>query len=126
MSDISFNADAETMRILDGLKGEDRSAFINAALKDFATKGGVTHATASNVSQGPLAEVQAEVRRLLGANPGIEATLLSGEPQIIRFLKSDGSPLANLELGDCQAILKSLRPPITQAEVVEMLMLMSC
>ena len=124
MSDISFSADADSMSILAGLIDQDRNAYINAAIKEFATRGGVK--PSASTQAGPLAEITAEVRRLLGDNPGIEADLLPGEPQIVKFVKSDGSPLANLELDDCRAILKSLRPPITLAEVVEMLMLMSC
>lgn len=124
MSDITFRADLESIGILAGLKEEDRSAYINAAIKMFATEGGVK--AVAPTPTGPLAEITAEVRRLLGDSPGIEATLLPGEPQIVKFTKSDESPLANLELDDCRAILKSLRPPITLAEVVEMLMLMSC
>lgn len=81
--------------------------------------------TGLNAAPGDLgAELNAELERLLGPGSGVTAALASGNPQLVEFRKS-GQKIASLELSECQSILKSLRPPISLAEVVEMLTLMS-
>lgn len=71
------------------------------------------------------AQLNLELERLLGPNCGLSASLSSGDPHTVVFHKAGGEKIASLELAECQSILKSLRPPISFAEVVEMLTLMS-
>ncbi len=154
MSELNFRADAETLRILEKIGLEKKDDFINRAVHAYATAGGAFEYAAgkgvasggglsalnpagsysigaasdtagSNVAPGDLAaQLNAELERLLGPSSGVTAALASGNPQLVEFNKS-GQKIASLELSECQSILKSLRPPISLAEVVEMLTLMS-
>ncbi len=150
---LQFGADAETMRILEKIGLDKKDEFINRAVKAYATGGGafdyaagkgvssstsvsslsagLTAGFAGNISSGGLStpgdvgsQLNAELERLVGPNSGVSAALASGNPQMVEFSKG-GTKIASLELSECQSILKSLRPPISLAEVVEMLAMMS-
>lgn len=158
MSDLTFRADAETLRILERVGLEKKDDFINRAVQSYATTGGAFDYAAGKVkpsssmslssdlaagyvsagtsaagasagsaainSSDPVTQLNAEVERLLGAGSGVTASLAQGNPQMVEFFNR-GQKIANLELSECQSILKSLRPPISFAEVIEMLTLMS-
>lgn len=160
MSELTFLADMETLKILEKVGLDKKDDFINRAVKAYATGGGAfeyasggansgsalslsagltaglggTSASLSSLSPGgatggvvssdPVSQLNAELERLLGAGSGVAATLVAGNPQMVEFFQS-GSKIARLELSECQSILKSLRPPISLSEVVEMLTLMS-
>ncbi len=84
-----------------------------------------TVGASATAAPGDLAaQLNAELERLLGPGSGVVAALASGNPQLVEFHKA-GQKIASLELSECQSILKSLRPPISLAEVIEMLTLMS-
>ncbi len=169
MSELTFRADAETLRILEKIGLDKKDDFINRAVKAYATAGGAFEYaaakggsgspslsagltggfaaglaagsgnfaySASTVNAGSTAnsgsaasadigsQLNAELERLLGENSGVSATLSPGNAQMVEFYNR-GQKIASLELSECQSILKSLRPPISFAEVVEMLTLMS-
>jgi hypothetical protein len=162
VSELTFRADAETLKILEKVGLDKKDDFINRAVKAYATAGGAfeyasgggNSSAALSLSAGltaglggasaslsslsspaaPAADVtsaadpgsllNAELDRLLGASSGVTCSLVNGNPQMVEFFQS-GSKIANLELSECQSILKSLRPPISLVEVVEMLTLMS-
>ncbi len=117
MSELNFRADAETLRILEKIGLDKKDDFINRAVKAYATTGAAPGDVAS--------QLNAEIERLVGPNSGVSASLAPGNPQLVEFYNAGGGKIASLELSECQAILKSLRPPISLAEVVEMLTLMS-
>jgi hypothetical protein len=88
---------------------------------------GASAATGASATAAPGdlgAQLNGELERLLGPGSGVTAALAPGNPQLVEFHKA-GQKIASLELSECQSILKSLRPPISLAEVVEMLTLMS-
>lgn len=160
MSELTFRADAETLKILEKIGLDKKDDFINRAVKAYATgggafeyaSGGANSASALSLSAGltaglggasaslsslgasgaaavtsgsdPGSQLNAELDRLLGAASGVTCSLVNGNPQMVEFFQG-GSKIASLELSECQSILKSLRPPISLAEVVEMLTLMS-
>ena len=111
--------------------GASLSAGLAAGLPGGTTGGSLPSSSAqtsafASSSPGDLgSQLNAELERLLGANCGVSASLSSGNPQMVEFHKAGGEKIASLELSECQSILKSLRPPISFAEVVEMLTLMS-
>jgi len=165
VSELTFRADAETLKVLEKIGLEKKDDFINRAVKDYATGGGAfeyaagrgntsaasglslaaeltaglvggsssgassgagsAHAASpSGQSTGPASQFNAELERLLGPGCSVTAGLAAGNPQLVEFFQG-GSKIASLELSEGQSILKSLRPPISLAEVVEMLTLMS-
>lgn len=159
MSEMTFRADAETLRILEKIGLDKKDDFINRAVKAYATSGGAfeyaagkggsgqTHSAGlaggtvagtlrTDTGSGNIAlagaivdgdhgsQLNAELERLLGQNSGVTASLSPGNAQLVEFYNR-GQKIASLELSECQSILKSLRPPISFAEVVEMLTLMS-
>ncbi|MBX9952725.1 MAG: hypothetical protein K2Y39_26355 [Candidatus Obscuribacterales bacterium] len=162
MSELTFRADAETLKILEKVGLGKKDDFINRAVQAYATGGGafdyasgsansasalslsdgltaglggssaslssltssVSPTAAVNVGSDPASQLNAELDRLLGPAGGVTCTLVGGNPQMVEFFQG-GSKIASLELSECQSILKSLRPPISLAEVVEMLTLMS-
>jgi len=162
VSELTFRADAESLKILEKVGPERRDDFINRAVKAYATGGGAfdyasggantnsalslsaglaaglggASASLSSLSSSgaqagtvaapgdPGSQLSAELERLLGAGSGVTCRLAEGDAQMVEFFQS-GSKIATLELSECQSILKSLRPPISLAEVVEMLTLMS-
>ena len=89
-----------------------------------STSAGGAAGGASGVSGDIGSQLNQELERLAGPNSGVSASLASGNPHLVEFHK-DGAKIASLELSECQSILKSLRPPISLAEVIEMLTLMS-
>jgi hypothetical protein len=132
VSELNFRADAETLRILEKIGLDQKDDFINRAVKAYATSGGAFEYAAGKGSSSVIAasgdvgsQLNAELERLLGSNSGVRAVLAPGNPQLVEFYKAGGGKIASLELSECQSILKSLRPPISLAEVVEMLTLMS-
>jgi hypothetical protein len=153
VSELNFRADAETLRILEKIDLDKKDDFINRAVKAYAAPGGAFESAAgkgvasaasglssaapamtlssgltSGLGGGPgdvASQLNAEIERLVGPNSGVSASLATGNPQLVEFHKAGGGKIASLELSECQAILKSLRPPISLAEVVEMLTLMS-
>ncbi|MCC7529056.1 MAG: hypothetical protein IT342_11065 [Candidatus Melainabacteria bacterium] len=154
MSELNFSADAETLRILEKIGLDRKDDFINRAVQAYATLGGAFQgaagrgvaSAASNLSSAALSmtlpseltasvcgaspgdvasQLNAEVERLVGPNSGVCASLAPGNPQLVEFYSAGRGKIASLELSECQSILKSLRPPISLAEVVEMLTLMS-
>lgn len=165
MSELTFRADAETLKVLEKIGLEKKDDFINRAVKAYATGGGAfeyaagkgstsaasglslaaeltaglvggsssggsggagsAHAVSSaGQNTDPVFQFNAELERLLGPGCGVTAGLAAGSPQLVEFFQG-GSKIASLELSEGQSILKSLRPPISLAEVVEMLTLMS-
>lgn len=165
MSELTFRADAETMKILERIGLEKKDDFINRAVKAYATSGGAfeyaagkgsisaasglslaaeltaglvggsssggpagagaSHtASVSAQSTDPASQFKNELERLLGPGCSVTAGLAPGNPQLVEFFQG-GSKIASLELSEGQSILKSLRPPISLSEVVEMLTLMS-
>ena len=90
-----------------------------------SSTGGAGSVAAGGASGDVGSQLNAEIERLVGPNSGVSASLAPGNPQLVEFHKAGGGKIASLELSECQSILKSLRPPISLAEVVEMLTLMS-
>lgn len=147
MSELNFRADAETLRILEKIGLDKKDDFINRAVQAYATGGGafdyaagkgvssaasgmslasgLTSAFSSGASGDVGSQLNAEIERLVGPNSGVSASLAPGNPHLVEFHNAGGGKIASLELSECQSILKSLRPPISLAEVVEMLTLMS-
>lgn len=151
MSEMSFNADAETVRILEKIGNQKKDDFINRAIKAYATGGGafdyamaggaggslasitgtvgattaVGSAGAGAADVGVESQISAELERLLGPGGVVTGRLAQDNQQLVEFYNAAGQKIASLELSECQSILKSLRPPISQAEVIEMLTLMS-
>lgn len=151
MSELTFRVDPETLRILEKIGIEKKDDFINRAVQAYATSGGAfdyaagsgkaqpgislsaglaaglgssTSSACGAVSGDVGSQLNAELERLLGASSGVTASLSPENAQMVEFYNR-GQKIASLELTECQSILKSLRPPISFAEVVEMLTLMS-
>ena len=151
MSELTFRVDPETLRILEKIGTDKKDDFINRAVQAYATSGGAfdyaagsgqatpglslsagltaglglaTSSACGTVSGDVGSQLNAELERLLGPSSGVTASLAPGNAQLVEFYNR-GQKIASLELTECQSILKSLRPPISFSEVVEMLTLMS-
>ncbi len=141
MSELNFRADAETLRILEKYGLEKKDDFINRAVQAYATAGGAfEYAAGKGTASGGLSSFTAtspssqscSTRRSgfsveWGVREAFGSRLWSYSvrwlPEIRSWLSftSPAEKSASLELSECQSILKSLRPPISLAEVVEML-----
>ena len=120
---VQFQADERTQAILAALSPEEQDAFINRAIQKFST----LNPPKSKDSGSASSQIRNELERLFGANFNQFAldAQEAAEGERVVLMRSDTGEKAQCPLGDTLSILKSLRQPITPAEVWEIVASMS-
>lgn len=135
MPEIVFVPDETSQKILSEIPKAEINRFLNDAVKAFTKTvpeascaagdaAGVARNAADGAACGVIDLLNQELDRLLGSEAGVCAVADEGGCGTVRFIDGDGTSVAVLTETDSQDILKSLRPPITRTEVLEILLAM--
>jgi len=117
---IEFAPDAESTRILQGMQGAERDKYINDAIKAFSAKAPV-QTTAASKPTSPAEQVTAELTRLFGTEFDAIKSSPGSSDQTVVLTEASSRLQAKCATQDALDILKSLRQPITEQEVWEIL-----